>query len=134
MTDRETADAAAQPEPEPGLPPEGQAEEAQRRRPKKRTKPRGADAASKAAGGAPDQQPDPELARLEQAFERGDYALVREGAARLAKEAERDDVRRAARQLLRRIDPDPLAVTLLLAAVALLAFLALWYWSHAHGA
>ncbi|WP_437755271.1 hypothetical protein [Sorangium sp. So ce1389] len=102
------------------------------RRTKKRKARRGADAASPPDDGAPGQPRDPELARLVQAFERGDYALVRADAGRLAKEAERDDVRRAARALLRRIEPDPLAVALLVAAVALLAFLSLWYWSHSH--
>ena len=68
------------------------------------------------------------------AIERGDHAAVRAGASRLAKEAPRDDIRRAAGELLRRIDPDPLAATLLLAAVAMLAFLSVWYWSHAHAA
>ncbi|WP_438025590.1 hypothetical protein [Sorangium sp. So ce233] len=102
------------------------------RRTKKRAKRRDGQAASVPGDGAPGVPRDPELARLEQAFERGDYALVRSGAGRLAREAERDEVRRAARDLLRRIDPDPLAVALLVAAVALLAFLSLWYWSHSH--
>jgi hypothetical protein len=72
---------------------------------------------------------EPDLDRLVDAFERGNYALVRAGARRLAEEAERDEVRRAARELLRRIDPDPLATLMLAAAAALLAFLAAWYWS-----
>ncbi|WP_437779251.1 hypothetical protein [Sorangium sp. So ce1097] len=129
MTDREPADDAARTapaEPEPGAPPDAQAEAPPPRRTKKRAKRRDA------GGGEPGQPRDPELARLVEAFERGDYAFVRAGAGRLAKEAERDEVRRAARDLLRRIEPDPLAVALLVAAVALLAFLSLWYWSHSH--
>ncbi|KYF60559.1 hypothetical protein [Sorangium cellulosum] len=141
------------------------------RRTKKRAKRRDGEAASVQGDGAPGLPRDPELARLEQAFERGDYALVRAGAKRLLSkadpdelrgaapaerhpyrpldaqeadrteadrteadrtEADRAEVRRAARALLRRIEPDPLAVALLVAAAALLAFLSLWYWSHSH--
>ncbi|WP_437287395.1 hypothetical protein [Sorangium sp. So ce406] len=102
------------------------------RRTKKRAKRREGEAASVPGDGAPGLPRDPELVRLEQAFERGDYALVRAGAGRLAREAERDEDRRAARALLRRIEPDPLAVALLVAAVALLAFLSFYYWSHSH--
>jgi hypothetical protein len=47
---------------------------------------------------------------------------------------ERDAIRSAARELLRRTEPDPLAVYMVLGAVALLAFLTIWYWSHPHGA
>ncbi|EYF04037.1 hypothetical protein [Chondromyces apiculatus] len=75
---------------------------------------------------------DPELDRLVEVFERGDYASVREAAARLAAGDAPEEVRLAAADLRRRVDPDPLAVTLLLAAVALLVFLSGWYWSHAH--
>lgn len=77
---------------------------------------------------------DAALERLVEAFERGNYALVRAGAERLVKSTDEDDVRRAARELVRRTRPDPLAVGLLVAAFGLLAFLSLWYWSHAHGA
>jgi hypothetical protein len=69
---------------------------------------------------------DPQLERLIEAFERGDYALVRREARRVAKRARDPEVRAAARELRRRIDPDPLAVYLLLAAVALLLFLIVW--------
>jgi hypothetical protein len=69
---------------------------------------------------------DPQLERLIGAFERGDYALVRREARRVAKRARDPEVRAAARELRRRIDPDPLAVYLLLAAVALLLFLIVW--------
>lgn len=45
----------------------------------------------------------------------------------------RDDVRLAASELRRRIDPDPLASLLLLAAMGLLVFLAFFYFAHPHG-
>jgi hypothetical protein len=79
---------------------------------------------------------DPALDELVLAFEQGNYARVREGSNRIldAKPARPDDVRRAARELLRRIDPDPIAVYLLAGAFLLLAFLSIWYWTHAHGA
>jgi hypothetical protein len=132
VTDTEQADA--RPEPDPSSPPDAQADAEPRRPPKKRGKRRDEKAAPPPGNDAPARPRDPEIERLEQAFERGDYALVRAEAGRLAKEAEHDDVRRAARALLRRIDPDPLAIVLLFAAMALLAFLALWYWSHGHAA
>jgi hypothetical protein len=43
-------------------------------------------------------------------------------------------VRKATRELLKRLDPDPIAVYLLAGAALLLAFLAFWYWTHPHGA
>ncbi|WP_437306071.1 hypothetical protein [Sorangium sp. So ce388] len=157
------AEGSAPADPEPSAPADGKAEP--RRRTKKRARQRGA-ASSPAGSAAPARPRNPELVRLEQAFERGDYALVRAGAKRLLSaakpdelrgalatdrrssrppgesaaqrddaedaEGERAEVRRAARALLRRIEPDPLAIALLVAAVALLAFLSLWYWSHSH--
>ena len=100
----------------------------------------------------------PAVEHLVLAFEQGNYASVREGAKKLlerssegaSKDAkkkgdelphplppspeERDAIRSAARELLRRTEPDPLAVYMILGAVALLAFLSIWYWSHPHGA
>jgi hypothetical protein len=75
---------------------------------------------------------DPALDALVSAFDAGDYARVRREAPALAKATDRDDVRAAARELARRLDPDPLAVYLLGGAAVLLAFLAAWYWSHPH--
>jgi hypothetical protein len=72
---------------------------------------------------------DPDLARVVAAFERGDYAHVRREARRLADDSESKRVRAAARELLRRIEPDPLAKGLLAAAALLLAFLVLWAYS-----
>jgi hypothetical protein len=76
---------------------------------------------------------DPELDALVDAFQRGDYAAVREGAPRLAERTTDEDVRAAARTLEERISPDPLGKTLILVAAALLLFLAWWYLAHAHG-
>jgi hypothetical protein len=75
---------------------------------------------------------DEALDALVTAFEAGDYARVRREAPALAKRTESDAVRRAARDLARRLDPDPVAVYMLMAAAALLVFLAGWYWLHPH--
>jgi hypothetical protein len=75
---------------------------------------------------------EPALDALVSAFEAGDYARVRREAPALARQTDRDDVRAAARELARRLDPDPLAVYLLGAAALLLTFLAGWYWAHPH--
>ena len=69
---------------------------------------------------------DPELRRLVRAFEAGNYEAVRVGAPRLAAASEDRIVRAAARELRRRIDPDPLLKYLLLVAVALFVFL-VWF-------
>lgn len=76
---------------------------------------------------------DPELDVLVETFEAGNYARVREEAQRLAETATRDEVRRAARDLRKRVDPDPLMTFLLLAAIALLAALSVHYWTHQNG-
>lgn len=69
---------------------------------------------------------DPELDRLVQAFEAGNYAFVREHAARLAERAGSEAVRQAARELMRRIEPDPLIKLLLALSIALFVALAVW--------
>lgn len=69
---------------------------------------------------------DPELDRLVQAFEAGNYALVREQAPKLAERASSEAVRQAARELTRRIEPDPLIKLLLAVSVALFVALAVW--------
>lgn len=51
---------------------------------------------------------DPALDALVRAFEAGNFRAVREGAPKLAERSERPEVRRAAEELLRRIEPDPL--------------------------
>jgi hypothetical protein len=75
---------------------------------------------------------DEALDSLVVAFEAGDYARVRREAPALARTTDDDAVRRAARELRRRLDPDPVAVYMLMAAAALLVFLAGWYWLHPH--
>jgi hypothetical protein len=57
---------------------------------------------------------------------------VRREGPELARSTENDEVRRAAREIVLRLDPDPIAVYMLMAAAALLVFLAGWYWLHPH--
>jgi hypothetical protein len=64
------------------------------------------------------------------AFERGNYARVREGAQKLAASTKLPAVREAAEELLRRLEPDPLARYLLGAASLLLVFFSIWYFTH----
>lgn len=75
---------------------------------------------------------DPTLDELVVAFEAGRYAEVRERAQKLVHETEREAVRRAAREMLKRLEPDPLAIYLLAGAAVLLVFLAGYYWLHPH--
>lgn len=76
---------------------------------------------------------DPRLQELVDCFERGQYNVVRKQAETLARETHDSRVAEAARELRRRLDPDPLAVKLLLASVALLVVLTLWAYSqHLH--
>ena len=73
---------------------------------------------------------DPELDELVRAFERGNYAHVRQKAPELAARTEIPEVREAALELRRRLDPDPLLKYLLGLSVALLLFLTIYlYWS-----
>lgn len=72
---------------------------------------------------------DPELEKLMAAFEEGDFARVRREAPRLARATRDDAVRRAAIELRRRIDPDPLLVVLLVFASSLFAFLVAWIYA-----
>jgi hypothetical protein len=65
---------------------------------------------------------DPELEPLIAAFEAGNYAYVREFAPKLAEHSGRPEVKAAAAELRKRIDPDPLVKFLV--AVALLLFIA----------
>lgn len=74
---------------------------------------------------------DPELEPLIAAFEAGNYASVREFAPKLAERSDRADVKAAAAELRKRIDPDPLVKFLVAVAVLLfVAVLALVYRSH----
>jgi hypothetical protein len=134
----EAAEAPApEPEPEPSRP---RRRKKRRKRPastealpvEEHEEPREGDDRAEVAAFARAFPRDPALDALVAAFDAGDYARVRREAPALAKETDRDDVRAAARELARRLDPDPLAVYLLGGAAVLLAFLAAWYWSHPH--
>jgi hypothetical protein len=69
---------------------------------------------------------DPELERMITAFEAGNYAEVRRLSSGVAERATDPDVRAAALELRRRIDPDPLSTYIVLISVALLVFLLVW--------
>ena len=69
---------------------------------------------------------DPALQALVSAFEAGNYQAVREGSAKLIASSEDPIVRAAARELGRRIDPDPLLKYLLFVALGLFVFV-VWY-------
>ena len=75
---------------------------------------------------------DPELSRLVEAFEAGDYLTVRKGAPALAERTTDPAVRKAALDLRRRIEPDPAQLYLLGLTFALLGFLVLWFYLHKH--
>ena len=72
---------------------------------------------------------DPELEALIVAFEEGDFARVRRDAPVLARRTRDDAVRRAAVELRRRIDPDPLLIVMLVFALSLFAFLVAWIYA-----
>jgi hypothetical protein len=72
----------------------------------------------------------PELDALVDAFARGDYAHVRAEAPNLEKTSPDDAVRAAAKTLVERTQPDPLAVRLLLLTGVLLVVLAGWWIVH----
>lgn len=73
---------------------------------------------------------DEQLDALLVTFERGDYAAVREGAQKLLASDAKPAVRQAAEDLLRRLEPDPLARYLLGGSVLLLMFFTIWYFTH----
>jgi hypothetical protein len=72
----------------------------------------------------------PELDALVEAFVRGDYAAVRSGAPSLERSSGDPSIQQAARTLIERTRPEPLAVTLLAIAVMLLVALAVWAVAH----
>jgi hypothetical protein len=72
----------------------------------------------------------PELDALVEAFVRGDYAAVRAGAPDLERSSRDPMIQQAARTLVERTRPEPLAVTLLAIAVTLLVVLAVWAVRH----
>jgi len=69
---------------------------------------------------------DPTLQQLVSAFEAGNYQAVREGSAKLIASSEDPIVRASARELARRIEPDPLMKYLLFVALGLFVFV-VWY-------
>jgi len=75
--------------------------------------------------------PSAELDRIVEAFARGDYGRVRAEAPALERSTGDGAVRAAARTLVDRTRPDPLAVRLLVLTGALLAVLFGWWTVHA---
>ncbi len=73
---------------------------------------------------------DDALAALVRAFAAGDHARVRREAPALAERSADPAVAAAARELRRRVEPDRLAVALVVSAGLLLAFLSGWFWLH----
>ncbi len=72
---------------------------------------------------------EPALEELVQAFLAGDFARVRKEAPALAENADDTQVRNLARELRRRIDPDPLMKYLLGISVSLLVFLVVYFYA-----
>ena len=72
----------------------------------------------------------PDLDALVEAFARGDYAAVRARAPSLERSSNDPAIQQAARTLVERTRPEPLAVTLLAIAAALLVVLAAWAVRH----
>jgi hypothetical protein len=68
----------------------------------------------------------PALDALVEAFARGDYAAVRSRAPAVERASDDPAVQQAARTLVERTRPDPLAVALLAIAAVLLFVLAGW--------
>ena len=75
---------------------------------------------------------DPELNRLVAAFEAGDFATVRSDAPKLAERTDNAEVKKAALDLRRRIEPDLLQLYLLGLTLLLLVFLTAWFYLHKH--
>jgi hypothetical protein len=69
---------------------------------------------------------DPELERMIAAFEAGNYAEVRRLSVGVIEGAKDQDVRNAALELRRRIEPDPLSTYIVVISAALLLFLLVW--------
>src|SRR5262245_52463871 len=73
---------------------------------------------------------DPELDALVDAFAKGNFARVREGAPELARKTEDENVKQAALLLRSRIEADPIAIWLIVLTGAVLLFLAVWWVMH----
>lgn len=74
----------------------------------------------------------PELSGLVEDFARGDYARVRLAGSQLARSSPDEEVRRAAKELVDRTKPDPLAVALLALTALLLVTLATFWILNGH--
>jgi hypothetical protein len=74
----------------------------------------------------------PELDALVVAFERGNYALVRAEAPKVAAASADEEVKRAARMLLERTKPDALATALLALAALFVGLLSAFWIVHGH--
>jgi len=72
----------------------------------------------------------PGLDALVDAFARGDYARVRADGPGVERSSDDEAVKRAARTLVERTGPEPLAVALLALAALLLLILAAWAVAH----
>ena len=72
------------------------------------------------------------LSRAVSAFENGNYAQARTLCDELLDREEDEDVRDAARELIRRMQPDRLIVAILWASFALLALIVLRVYGHGH--
>ena len=139
-TNAEEAPASTEPSPSDADAAAGAGEVAPER-PKKKRKKRRAETTRRAEVDAAGMQravfvldfpDDPELDVLVRAFEAGNFAFVREHAPRLAESSSNADVKAAARELSRRIEPDPL-VKFLLAVAAVLFLVVVSYVYHSHG-
>jgi hypothetical protein len=72
---------------------------------------------------------DPELEDLIAAYERGDFAKIRDEAPALARRTGDEAVRNAALELRQRTEPDRLLVFFLLLSIGLLLFLVVWVYT-----
>ena len=72
----------------------------------------------------------PELDELVAAFERGNYASVREGADKLSRESSDGKVKAAAADLRARTEADPMQKVLLAIVAVLLVGLAGYWWAN----
>lgn len=72
----------------------------------------------------------PELEGLLEAFERGNYAAVREGADKLSRESSDARVKAAAADLRSRTEADPVQKLMLVMIALLLVGLGAYWWAH----
>jgi hypothetical protein len=75
---------------------------------------------------------DPELDALVEAFERGDYARVREEGPKVGAASADEGIKGAARVLVDRTKPDAVAVGLLVLGAMFVGLLSAWWIAHGH--